>query len=38
MNNPQLRMNANQVVAFLQKEPETFTKADLIRFIAEKGI
>ena len=31
-------MNANPVVAFLQKEPQSFTKADIIRFIEENGI
>ena len=38
MNNQQLLMNANRVVAFLQKDPEAFTKADLISFIQEHGI
>ena len=38
MDQRQLSMNANQVVAFLQKNPADFTKADIVRFIAEKGI
>ena len=31
-------MNANRVVAFLQKEPRDFTKADIIRFVRENDI
>jgi len=31
-------MNANTVVAFLQKPSDTFTKADIISFIKAKGI
>ena len=31
-------LNPNEVVAFLQKAPETFTREDLLRFIQEKGI
>ncbi len=36
--NPQLVMNANPVVAFLQKDPKQFTKADIIRFVQENDI
>lgn len=38
MDQHQLSMNANQVVAFLQKFPDDFTKDDIVRFIADKGI
>ena len=38
MENEILALNANQVVAYLQKEPREFTKADIIRFIEENGI
>ena len=38
MENEEIKMNANQVVAFLQKSPQCFTKADIIRFIEENGI
>lgn len=31
-------MNANEVVAFLKKPAGEFTKADIMRFVAEKGI
>lgn len=31
-------MNANEVVAFLKKPAAEFTKADIMRFVAEKGI
>ena len=36
--NAQLVMNANPVVAFLQKDPKQFSKQDIIRFIQENGI
>ena len=36
--NPQLALNANPVVAFLQKDPKQFTKADIIRFVQENDI
>ena len=32
-----IALNPNEVVAFLQKKPAEFTRADLIRFITEKG-
>ena len=38
MENEILALNANQVVAYLQKEPHEFTKADIIRFIEENNI
>ena len=38
MDQHQLSMNANQVVAFLQKFPDDFTKDDIVRFIADNGI
>ena len=38
MNNPIIEMNANRVVAYLQKEPREFTKADIIRFVRENDI
>ncbi len=38
MDNQTISMNANPVVAFLQKEPHTFTKADIIRFVRENGV
>ncbi|MCR4853499.1 MAG: glutamine synthetase family protein [Prevotella sp.] len=38
MENPIIQMNANRVVAFLQKEPRQFTKADIIRFVRENDI
>ena len=31
-------MNMNEVVNFLKKSPKDFTKADMIRFVEEKGI
>ena len=31
-------MNMNEVVSFLKKSPKDFTKADMIRFVEEKGI
>ncbi|MBO4623977.1 MAG: glutamine synthetase [Bacteroidales bacterium] len=33
-----IALNPNEVVAFLQKRPQEFTRADMIRFICEKGI
>lgn len=38
MTNDELTMNANPVVAFLQKPASEFTKADIIRFIEENNI
>jgi glutamine synthetase len=38
MANNRLALNANRVVAFLQKLPQEFTKQDIIRFIEENGI
>ena len=38
MENKKLALNANPVVAFLQKEPHEFTKEDIIRFISENQI
>ena len=38
MNNPFISMNANPVVAFLQKRSKYFTKADIIRFVQENNI
>ena len=38
VENEILALNANQVVAYLQKEPREFTKADIIRFIEENNI
>ena len=38
MNNEELVMNANRVVAYLQKSPKTFTKADIIRFARENDM
>ena len=38
MANNRLALNANRVVAFLQKLPLEFTKQDIIRFIEENGI
>ena len=38
MNNPFISMNANPVVAFLQKRSKDFTKADIIRFVQENNI
>ena len=40
MTNPEVTfsLNANKVIAFLQKSPDTFTKSDIIRFIKENGI
>lgn len=36
--NQELSMNANQLVAFLQKPASEFTKADIISFIRQNGI
>ena len=36
MNNDELLMNANEIVAYLQKPAAEFTKADIIKFIQEK--
>lgn len=33
-----IALNPNRVVQYLQKRPETFTRADIIRFITENGI
>lgn len=33
-----IALNPNEVVAYLQKKPVEFTRADLLRFITEKGI
>jgi glutamine synthetase len=38
MTNKEISMNANKVVAFLQKPAEEFTKADIIYFIQQNGI
>ena len=38
MENEILALNANQVVAYLQKVPREFTMADIIRFIEENNI
>ena len=38
MTNNRLALNANRVVAFLQKLPQEFTKQDIIRFIEENQI
>lgn len=37
-DNERLLMNANKVVDFLKKDPLTFTKADIIRYIRENGV
>ena len=37
-NNALLALNANPVVAFLQKPAEQLTKADIIRYVCEKDI
>ena len=34
----QITLNPNEVVAFLQKRPQEFTRDDMLRFICEKGI
>ena len=33
-----IELNPNEVVAFLGKLPQEFTRADMLRFIREKGI
>lgn len=33
-----IALNPNEVVSFLQKAPETFTREDLLKFIQERGI
>ena len=38
MNNDQLLLNANPVVAFLQKPAESLTKADIIKYVRENDI
>ena len=38
MNNDALAFNANELVAFLQKPKEEFTKADIVRFVMENDI
>jgi glutamine synthetase len=38
MSDKTIEMNANSVVAFLKKSPDTFTKADIISFIKANGI
>ena len=38
MNNKELELNPNQVVAFLGKPNTEFTKADIIHYIQENGI
>ena len=38
MNNDALAFNANELVAFLQKPKEQFTKADIVRFVVENDI
>ena len=38
MNNETLTLNANPVVAFLQKPAEEFTKADIIKYVCENDI
>lgn len=38
MNNDILTMNANPVVAFLQKPAEALTKADIIKYVRENDI
>lgn len=38
MTNNRLALNANRVVAFLQKMPQEFTKQDIIHFIEENQI
>lgn len=36
--NPDLNLNPNKVVEFLQKPAEEFTKVDMIRYVKENGI
>ena len=33
-----IELNPNEVVSFLGKLPQEFTRADMIKFIREKGI
>lgn len=33
-----IALNPNEVVAFLQKRPQDFTREDMLRFICENGI
>ena len=33
-----IALNPNEVVAFLEKAPENFTRDDMLTFIEEKGI
>ena len=38
MNHENFLLNANPLVAYFQKSPREFTKADIMRYIAEHGI
>ena len=38
MNNDAMAFNANELIAFLQKPKEEFTKADIVRFVMENDI
>ena len=38
MIDKKIALNPNEVVSFLQKAPETFTREDLLKFIQERGI
>ena len=38
MENKKIRLNANPVVAYLQKPAAVFTRADLIRYVEEQEI
>ena len=38
MTNKELMLNANPVVAFLQKPASEFTKADIIKYVTENDI
>lgn len=38
MTQEEIKLNANEVVAYLQKDPATFTKADIIRFVENNHI
>ena len=33
-----IALNPNEVVSFLEKSPETFTREDMLNFICEKNI
>ena len=35
---PRIELNPNEVVSFLGKLPQDFTRADMVKFIREKGI